>query len=76
VRADGGIGVTLAEARKALRERLRSTDGKRTALHSDDTVGRAWGALVETLTRLELVEGSAAAGRSRGVSRPGDPEWC
>jgi hypothetical protein len=71
-RASGGIGVTMAEARKAVLRRLQDdAGGVRKGLPSADTIDRAWGALVE-MNRLEAI-GSNEAGRSKWVERPDDP---
>lgn len=68
--ASAGIGHTMAEARRALWGVLRDDRGK--PIHSEDTVTRAWGALVD-MGRLTVVEGGQSTSRSKWLDRAGDP---
>lgn len=70
--ATTGIGHTMAEARRALWAVLRDEKGKPS--HSEDTVTRAWGALVD-MGRLVVVEGGQSTSRSKWLPRSGDPAW-
>lgn len=54
--AVGGIGMTLADARAAL-GKVKGMDGK--PVHHRDTVGRAWGALVD-MKRIEPAESNTS----------------
>lgn len=65
-RATGGVGFTMAAARKAVLARHPDR-------FSADTVDRAWGALYD-LGRIEVADTGSAIGRSLWQARPGDPE--
>jgi hypothetical protein len=68
--ASGGVGFTLAAARKAVLSKMRTEQGK--PKWSEDTVDRAWGALVD-LGRIDPADGTNATGRSLWKARPGEP---
>ncbi|HEY9413528.1 MAG TPA: AAA family ATPase [Pseudonocardia sp.] len=69
--ARGSVGFSLASARKAVKEVYVDERGK--PKWSDDTIERAWGALVD-LGRLSISEGASSTGKSAWEARPGDPE--
>lgn len=70
--ASAGVGFTQAGARKAVQDRIRDEKGK--PIWSNDTIDRAWGALVD-LSRLELAEGGKKTARSLWVTHVDDSEW-
>lgn len=68
--ASGGVGFTLAQANRAVRERYLDDRGR--ARWSPDTVSRAWGALVD-LRRLSVAETGSSTSRSLWVAQVDDP---
>lgn len=68
--ASGGVGFTMANAVKAVRGKIVDSSGK--PAWSEDTVQRAWGALVD-LGRLQVAETGGSTARSMWVERDGDP---
>jgi hypothetical protein len=69
--AGGSVGFSLASARKAVKEVYVDERGK--PKWSDDTIDRAWGALVD-LGRLSVAETGGSTSRSLWEARTGDPE--
>lgn len=69
--AGGSVGFALPAARKAVKEVYTDERGK--AKWSDDTIDRAWGALVD-ISRLQVAEGGGSTSRSVWIKHPGDPE--
>jgi hypothetical protein len=69
--AGGSVGFALPQARKAVKEVYVDDRGK--SKWSDDTIDRAWGALVD-IGRLTVAESGGSTSRSLWETRPGDPE--
>lgn len=69
--AGGSVGFSLVSARKAVKEVYRNDQNK--PKWSDDTIDRAWQALVD-LGRLTVAETGGSTSRSLWEKRAGDPE--
>lgn len=69
--AGGSVGFSLVSARKAVKEVY--VDEHKKPKWSDDTIDRAWGALVD-LGRLTVAETGGSTSRSLWEARTGDPE--